>query len=203
MKIILLGLSTHNAVGLAAGYYLGKGRPAVVYMQNSGIGNAVNPLLSLADSEVYGIPMLLLIGWRGETGAIDEPQHVKQGRITEELLSAMEIPYLVLEKSTNQFETILDQLIALMEERKNPVALLVKKNVFKKSDTKITLASNYEMTRESAVKIIANSATEDAVIISTTGMTSRELYEYRVSEGNQNPIVGMLSDSVSKMPVES
>src|SRR5690606_6308485 len=82
-----------NAIALAAGHYLGTGEPALVYMQNSGLGNAVNPLLSLADGEVYSIPMLMMIGWRGEPGVKDEPQHVKQGRVMVPMLDAMEVPW--------------------------------------------------------------------------------------------------------------
>src|SRR5271169_3561436 len=90
-----------NAIALAAGRYVATGRPSLVYMQNSGLGNAVNPLTSLADGEVYSIPMLLLIGWRGEPGTKDEPQHLKQGRITLDLLKTMEIPYWILDRYSN------------------------------------------------------------------------------------------------------
>ncbi len=90
-----------GAMALAAGHYLASGRPACIYMQNSGIGNAVNPLLSLLDADVYGIPALLVVGWRGMPGVHDEPQHVKQGRVTPELFEAMDIPYVILSDEEN------------------------------------------------------------------------------------------------------
>lgn len=82
-----------NAIGLACGHYLATSNVALVYMQNSGLGNCVNPLLSLADEDVYNIPLLMFIGWRGEPGKKDEPQHVKQGKVTDKLLEAMGIEY--------------------------------------------------------------------------------------------------------------
>src|SRR5690625_746550 len=118
-----------NAIALAAGYHLSSGRYGVVYMQNSGLGNAVNPLTSLADEEVYRIPMLLLIGWRGEPGVKDEPQHIKQGRITPEQLDLLGIPYQIVDAAMNP-DTILAQAKAQIESQQAPVALLIKKNTF-------------------------------------------------------------------------
>lgn len=92
----MIAANEGGAVGLASGHYLATGRPALVYMQNSGQGNAVNPLASLADPDVYSIPMVLLVGWRGEPGVHDEPQHVKQGKITVSLFETMGIPTVVL-----------------------------------------------------------------------------------------------------------
>ena len=89
-----------NAVGLAAGHFLATGRPALCYMQNSGLGNAVNPLASLMDAQVYQLPCLLVIGWRGEPGVHDEPQHVKQGQITLSQLEILGVPYRILSKDT-------------------------------------------------------------------------------------------------------
>ena len=93
-----------NAIALAAGYFLANKSLPLVYMQNSGLGNAVNPLLSLCDPAVYSIPMLVMIGWRGEPGVKDEPQHVKQGSIQLELLNTMDIPYEIISKDDNQFD---------------------------------------------------------------------------------------------------
>ena len=103
-----------GAIALAAGHYLASGNPALVYMQNSGQGNAVNPLTSLADSEVYSIPMLLMIGWRGEPGKKDEPQHIKQGRITLSLLDTLEIPYFILPEDENKVGAILDKTFSVL-----------------------------------------------------------------------------------------
>jgi len=173
-----------NAVALAAGHFLGSGEPALVYMQNSGIGNAVNPLLSLADSEVYGIPMLLMIGWRGEPGVKDEPQHVKQGRIMTDLLDAMEIPWFVLEAETADVEAVIAQATATMRETMAPVALLVRKGAFEKYKLQKETVTDFPLNREGAVKCIVDLLGEDDVVISTTGMTSRELYEYRAARGD-------------------
>src|SRR3989338_2382961 len=113
-----------NAIALAAGYYLATGKLGLVYLQNSGLGNCVNPLISLADSEVYGIPMLLLIGWRGEPGIPDEPQHVKQGNITLELLRTMGIAHAVLPPSEIGVKKTLARAVARMCKTSSPYALV-------------------------------------------------------------------------------
>lgn len=173
-----------NAVALAAGHFLGTGNPALVYMQNSGIGNAVNPLLSLADPEVYSIPMLLLIGWRGEPGVKDEPQHVKQGRVMTAMLDAMEIPRFVLDAQTAAPASVIGEACAVMREKMAPVALLVRKGVFEKYKLQKETATDYPLNREGAVKCIVDLLGEQDAVVSTTGMTSRELYEYRAARGD-------------------
>src|SRR5690606_25343665 len=119
-----------NAVALAVGHFLGTGKPALVYMQNSGTGNAVNPLLSLADPDVYAVPMLLVIGWRGEPGVKDEPQHVKQGRVMTQMLDAMEIPWFVLESVTEDSGTVITDACGAMRDRMGPAAILVRAGTF-------------------------------------------------------------------------
>ena len=109
----IIAANEGNAVGIAAGHYLATGKPALVYMQNSGLGNAINPLLSLVDEKVYSIPMVLMIGWRGEPGVHDEPQHVKQGEVTLTLLDAMQIPYVILTEVSQ-----IPQQVALADARK-------------------------------------------------------------------------------------
>jgi len=173
-----------NAIALAAGHYLGTGEPALVYMQNSGLGNAVNPLLSLADEEVYGIPMLLLIGWRGEPGVKDEPQHVKQGRVMTAMLDAMEVPWFELDATMDDAGETVAKACGLMRERKIPVALLVRKGAFAKYKLQRDVVTDYPMNREGAVKCIVDLLGSDDVVISTTGKTSRELYEYRAARGD-------------------
>jgi len=173
-----------NAIALAAGHYLGTGTPALVYMQNSGLGNAVNPLLSLADEEVYSLPMLLLIGWRGEPGVKDEPQHVKQGRVMTAMLDAMEVPWFELDASMDDAGDVIAKACALMRERKVPVALLVRKGAFAKYKLKKDRVTDFPMNREGAVKCIVDLLGKDDVVISTTGKTSRELYEYRAARGD-------------------
>ena len=172
-----------NAVALAMGHYLGTGEPALVYMQNSGVGNTVNPLLSLADPEVYGIPMLLMIGWRGEPGVKDEPQHVKQGRVMTELLDAMEIPWFELSAETEDPGRMITEACRMMREKSMPVALLVRKGAFAKYKLQKEVETDFPMDREAAVKCVVDMLGQEDAVISTTGKTSRELYEYRDERG--------------------
>jgi len=173
-----------NAIALAAGHYLGSGQPALVYMQNSGLGNAVNPLLSLADEEVYSIPMLLMVGWRGEPGVKDEPQHVKQGRVMTAMLDSMEVPWFELDAGMDDAGEVIAKASALMRERMAPVALLVRKGAFAKYKLQKDVVTDFPMNREGAVKCIVDLLGADDVVISTTGKTSRELYEYRAARGD-------------------
>lgn len=167
------------AIGLAAGYHLATGKIPMVYMQNSGMGNATNPLLSLADDEVYGIPMLLVIGWRGEPGVHDEPQHIKQGKITCNLLESMEIPYEILPDNEEECAETLDRCFKSMVSRSAPFALVVRKNTFDTYKMNKALEKAYEMSREQAIEEIIGSLPENSLVVSTTGMASRELYEVR------------------------
>lgn len=168
-----------NAIALASGFHLASGKYGCVYMQNSGLGNAVNPLVSLADEEVYGIPMLLLIGWRGEPGTADEPQHKKQGKITLSLLETLGIRYMILEDA---YEEQIQECISHMQDTNQSVALVVKKNTFEKYAASFPVPY-YELTREEAVEEIVRQVKEDDFIVSTTGKTSRELYEIRERRG--------------------
>jgi phosphonopyruvate decarboxylase len=118
------------AVGLAIGHHLRTGEAALVYLQNSGFGNVVNPLLSLADGEVYGVPMIVLIGWRGQPGVEDEPQHVKQGRVMEAMIAAMELPYAVLPREQQQADACLTEAVRTANERSSPYVVLVEKGTF-------------------------------------------------------------------------
>jgi len=173
-----------NAIGLATGHFLGSGNPALVYMQNSGIGNAINPLLSLADSEVYGIPMLLMVGWRGEPDVKDEPQHVKQGRIMPALLDSMEVPWYVLDASTANPAELIADAMKKMREHMAPVVLLVRKGSFSKYTLQHDIITDYPMNREAAIKCVVNMFDGQEIVVSTTGMASRELYEYRAAKGD-------------------
>lgn len=173
-----------NAIALATGFYLGTGSPALVYMQNSGLGNAVNPLMSLADPEVYGIPMMLMIGWRGEPGTKDEPQHIKQGRVMTGVLDALQIPWYVLGPDTNDAGTVIKQAAARMREIMGPVALVVRNNSFTPYGSPTEPPASLPLSREHAIGCIVDQLSTDDVVVSTTGMTSRELYEYRVARGD-------------------
>lgn len=167
------------AIGIATGYYLATGTVPVVYMQNSGIGNAVNPLVSLADEKVYKIPMLLVIGWRGEPGVKDEPQHVKQGEITLSLLDALNIPYAVLESEENDALVQVNKLIQEIKTKETPHALVVRANTFEKYKLKNRPENLFTLSREEAMKLVVDQLKDSDIVVSTTGKLSRELFEYR------------------------
>ncbi len=165
------------AVALAMGEYLSSGRAGCVYMQNSGIGNIVNPITSLAHLDVYGIPMLLLIGWRGEPGKKDEPQHKFMGRITESILRELEIAYSVLDGQTAEEEVknILHMAKRHLDGRRQ-YALVIKKDFLEDGD--LTVYKNaYAMSREEAIRTILESADDRSCFVTTTGKISREAYE--------------------------
>lgn len=170
-----------NAIGLAAGYHLGTRKIGLVYMQNSGIGNAVNPLASLADKLVYSIPMLLVIGWRGEPNKKDEPQHKKQGLITIETLELLGIKYQVLDENTNndEMKVTIKKAYKHIIENNELYALVIKKDTFEEYKLKNNIVTDFKMTREDAIETIINNMNNEAVIVSTTGMASRELFELR------------------------
>lgn len=165
------------AVALAMGEYLASGRAGCVYMQNSGIGNIVNPITSLAHSEIYGIPMLLLIGWRGEPGKKDEPQHKFMGRITESLLKNLEITYCILDNQTTEenLKNILYLAKKHMDTHKQ-YALIIK-NDFLENQNRTFYKNSYSMSREEAIKIILESTDSQSCFVTTTGKISREAYE--------------------------
>jgi len=169
------------AVSLASGYHLATCKIPLVYMQNSGIGNAVNPLLSLADSEVYKIPMILLIGWRGEPGVKDEPQHIKQGKVTCSLLETMQIPYVVISNNESELEKQISLMYEHFSKNNSVYALVVKKDIFSEYKLQKSIYSEEicPLTREEAIEEILYSSAPHEIYISTTGMASRELYELR------------------------
>lgn len=183
--------ATHNiiaaneggAMGLAAGHYLATGQIPVVYMQNSGEGNIINPLASLTDPDVYNIPVLLVIGWRGKPGVHDEPQHVKQGKVTTGLLNVMGIDYTVLSKEEDKAAAQIQKAVNYMQATKRCYALVIEKDTFdayQLSSHLSPLASH--LSREEAIQIAAGSLDDKDVIVSTTGMISRELFEYRTAK---------------------
>ena len=174
------------AVGLAAGHYLATGQPACVYMQNSGEGNIINPLASLTDPEVYNIPMLLLIGWRGRPGVHDEPQHVKQGKVTTGLLNVMGINYEVLAKEEDKAEKQITKAIKALQN-KEVFALVIEKDTFEAYALQNVEKNDLTMSREETIQTVAAALGEKDVIVSTTGMISRELFEYStaMNEGHE------------------
>ena len=172
-----------GAVALACGYHLATGKVPLVYLQNSGQGNTINPLLSLADRDVYSIPLLLLIGWRGEPGTKDEPQHLKQGKVTVSLLEAMDIPCRVLAPEPEAARLCVEELLALAAAESRPVALMVRKDTFEPYKPTGKPAGDFQMTREQAIEAVVAALGKTDAIVSTTGKISRELYEYRDRAG--------------------
>lgn len=165
------------AVGIAIGSYLSSGKPACIYMQNSGLGNVINPLTSLAHQDVYGIPALFLIGWRGEPGIHDEPQHKFMGRVTCDLLSCMEIKFRIIDANMDQGQLRAIFKEAMMEMALNrQFAIIVKKDTFI-ADSQGDYTNPYILHREDAIKMMASCWEENDLIVSSTGKISRELYE--------------------------
>ena len=168
------------AVGLAAGHYLATGQPACVYMQNSGEGNIINPLASLTDQEVYNIPVLLLIGWRGRPGVHDEPQHVKQGKVTTGLLNVMGVNYEVLSKEEDKATKQIEEAAKALAN-KEVFALVIEKDTFEDYKLQNVEVNDLTMSREEAIQTVAAALGDKDCIVSTTGMISRELFEYRAA----------------------
>lgn len=179
----IIAANEGGAIGLAAGYHLATNKIGCVYMQNSGEGNIINPLASLTDKEVYNIPVLLLIGWRGRPGEHDEPQHIKQGKITTGLLNTMGINFDVLSKDEQKAEKQIEKAVATMLNTKEVYALVIEKDTFDSHVLGNIEKNSLEMTREEAISIVAAATDEKDAIVGTTGMISRELFEYREKAG--------------------
>ncbi len=177
----IIAANEGGAMGLAAGHYLATGRIPVVYMQNSGEGNIINPLASLTDPDVYNIPVLLVIGWRGQPGAHDEPQHVKQGKVTTGLLNVMGIDYTVLSKESDIAEPQVKKAVEYMQSTRHCYALVVEKDTFDVYTLQHVERNNLTLSREDAIRTVAAALDEKDAIVSTTGMISRELFEYRTA----------------------
>jgi phosphonopyruvate decarboxylase len=173
-----------SAVALVAGHYLATGELGVVYLQNSGLGNMVNPLTSLADPDVYGLPMLLLVGWRGEPGVKDEPQHAKMGKVTAEALTAIGVANAVLPAGDEAAAiAAIDVAIETARARSAPYALIVGKDTFGEYKLKTKRTAPYAMTREEAIGVVIGAIPAGTAVVSTTGMPSRELFELRKARG--------------------
>ncbi len=168
-----------SAVAIAAGYHLASNKVPLIYMQNSGFGNAINSILSLADSDVYSIPMILFVGWRGEPNVKDEPQHLKQGRVMVELIESMELDYEIIDSESSDFSNKLTSVVSIAKSKKVPVVVLIKKNTFESYEYRPQAFFETILSREKAISEILDNVPEETIIISTTGKTSRELYEIR------------------------
>lgn len=177
----IIAANEGNAVGIASGYYLSTRKIGLVYMQNSGLGNALNPICSLTDELVYKIPMLMLVGWRGEPNKKDEPQHKKQGIITLDLLKLLDIKYKVLDENMTDREVELEikNACEYINETKKIFALIIRKGTFNEYVSKDTNNNGFCVTREEAIDTIISNIDKDSAVISTTGMASRELFELR------------------------
>lgn len=180
----IIAANEGNAIGLAIGDYLATKRPAVIYMQNSGLGNVVNPVTSLADPAVYSIPMILVIGWRGEPGIHDEPQHIKQGEITLEQLDVLGVPYLILSQDSD-VELVISQLWETMLDRQGPVALVVRKGALSGTYPVKKKKAFSSLKREEALDCLLNWLPESSFLVATTGKTGRELFELRENSGEK------------------
>ena len=181
----IIAANEGNCVGLAAGYHLAAGKIPVVYMQNSGEGNIINPLASLLNDKVYAIPMIFIIGWRGEPGIHDEPQHIYQGEITVKLMEDMDVQSFIIGKDTAD-----DEVSAKMAEfrellsKGKQVAFIIRKGALEYAE-KVVYKNKNVMTREDIIRHIVKVSGEDP-IISTTGKASRELFEIREANGQSH-----------------
>lgn len=181
----IIAANEGNCVGLAAGYHLATGKVPVVYMQNSGEGNIINPLASLLNDKVYAIPMIFIIGWRGEPGIHDEPQHIYQGEVTVKLMEDMDVKTFIIGKDTSEDElkSAMDNFNRLIQNGKQ-VAFIIRKGALEYS-AKVVYKNDNTMTREEIIQHIIKVTGEDP-IVSTTGKASRELFETRVANGQSH-----------------
>ncbi len=176
----LIAANEGNAIGLAAGYHMATGTIPLVYMQNSGIGNAVNPLISLTHKQVFSIPMIILIGWRGEPGKNDHPQHKKQGEITPILLESMNIPYKVVSDNTDKALETFAWAVDSAKHLSSPVALIATKGVFEKGEKAGFCKENQNLiSREEAISSVLDYIPRNSIVVASTGRATRELYELR------------------------
>lgn len=181
----IIAANEGNCTALAAGYHLATGKVPVVYMQNSGEGNIINPVASLLNDKVYAIPMVFVVGWRGEPGVHDEPQHIYQGEVTVKLLEDMDIKTFIVSKDTTE-----DELKAAMEDFKavlaegKQVAFVIRKGAIS-YDTEVEYKNDNKMIREEIIRHIVKATGEDP-IVSTTGKPSRELFETRAANGQSH-----------------
>ena len=183
----IISANEGGAMGIAVGHYLATNQIPVVYMQNSGEGNIINPLASLTDPDVYNIPILLVIGWRGKPGLHDEPQHIKQGKITTGLLNIMGINYTILSKEEDKAAAQIKQAVGYMQATKQCYAIVIEKDTFDAYTLHYAEKNDLTLSREEAIQTVAAALGNRDVIVSTTGMISRELFEYRtaMNEGHE------------------
>lgn len=176
-----------NAVAIASGYYFSTGTVPLVYMQNSGMGNMYNPLVSLADSHVYSVPMILLIGWRGKPGTERKhPQHRTQGETTLKLLDMLGIPYIVAEHDDEKLEGQTRRAVRTAKLKKMPFAIIGEKGVFAESGKANLVDARYPLSREEAIEVVLDAMPEDTFYAVTTGRATREMYFLRERRGEKH-----------------
>ncbi len=180
----VLAANEGSAIALAIGHHLGTGDVPLVYMQNSGLGNAINPLLSLANEQIYSIPILLLIGWRGQPGLQDEPQHIMQGAITMQMLNMLGIDQHVLSTETTVDE--IRDLVHRTKKTSKPHAILVRRNTFSKYPIRNLPETNELICRERCIDLILDASPTQTLFVCTTGKSSRELFELRQKRGDSH-----------------
>ena len=183
-----------NAVALAAGHYLATKEIPLVYMQNSGEGNTVNPLASLVDKDVYAIPMILLIGWRGQGNTEpNHPQHKLQGEITTSILDILHIPYAILSDSDEEFAEVVDKAVKYCKETRGVYAFIAPKGVMAASEKANNVDDTYPMSREEAIEVILDHMPEDTIYSATTGRATRELFFLREkrNEGKEHDFLNV------------
>lgn len=178
----IIAANEGNAIGIAAGHYFATEKIPLVYMQNSGMGNSINPLVSLADKKVYSVPMLLLIGWRGQPGTGDWPQHELQGEITEKLLDVMHIPHVVLTEDPEELKKNISDAVSYCRENRSPFGLIVPKGAMSGNKDN-PIDTSYPLSRENAIEIIIDNMPEDTIFCATTGRATRELFFLRRRRG--------------------
>ena len=181
----IIAANEGNCAALAAGYHLATGKVPVVYLQNSGEGNIINPVASLLNDRVYAIPMVFIVGWRGEPGIHDEPQHIYQGEVTVKLLEDMDIASFIIGKETTdeEAEKAMDGFRKLLDAGKQ-VAFVIRKGALTDAP-KVEYSNGHTMIREEIIRHIVKASGEDS-IVSTTGKASRELFEIRAANGQSH-----------------
>lgn len=178
----IIAANEGNAVGIAAGHYFATREIPLVYMQNSGLGNTVNPIVSLVDENVYAVPMILLIGWRGQPGTEDWAQHKLQGEITPRFLELMHIPYTILKDDESEVAKVIANAVIEARSRRKPYALITPKGVMA-GEKLNNIDQRYPLSREEAIEIILDQMPSDTIYCATTGRATRELFFLRERRG--------------------
>ena len=181
----IISANEGSAIAIASGYNIATRKIPLVYLQNSGLGNTINPILSLSDKKVYSLPMLIMVGWRGQPGIKDEPQHISQGSCTISLIKSLKKKYKILNGNFKSDLLKTNSALKIAKKNQEPVFLIVKKNTFEKIIEPKKDQSNL-ISREEAIDLITSVFKKNIKIISSTGMISRELYEIRKKQNDKS-----------------